>query len=286
VKKEEPVSIGRACRVLNYPRSQWYYKPRRDNTVVIEKLQSLAEKYRKGFETYFKLIRREGLIWNRKRVLKVYRLLELKFKRRGKKRLPARIKEVLQAGETINSTWSMDFMSDALMNGRRIRVLNVMDDYSREALIVYADYSIPSITVINQLELLGHQRDLPSMIRVDNGPEFTSFEFTQWCTQKNITIKYIQPGKPTQNAYIERLNKTYREDILDAYLFQTLEQIRILSEEWQWIYNREIPHGSINDMTPYEYSKLAVNSGKLPMHKTHAEFTTINSHNNNSNSLN
>lgn len=180
----------------------------------------------------------------------------------------------------------MDFMSDALIGGRRIRILNVMDDYSREALIVYPDYSIPSISVISQLQLLEQERGLPLMIRVDNGPEFTSFEFTQWCKEKNIDIKFIQPGKPTQNAFIERMNKTYREDILDAYLFENLEQVRILSEEWQWIYNREIPHGSISDMTPYEYRKLAVNSGKLPAHNACAEFTTINSHNNSNNSLN
>lgn len=175
----------------------------------------------------------------------------------------------------------MDFMSDALANGRRIRILNIMDDYTREALTVHADYSIPSASVIGQLEILEQQRGLPSMIRVDNGPEFTSIEFNQWCENKGIRIGFIQPGKPTQNAYIERLNKTYRYDILNAYLFETLEQVRILSDEWLWVYNHELPHGSINDMTPYEYSQLAVNSGKLPTHNAPAEFTTINSHNNN-----
>jgi len=180
----------------------------------------------------------------------------------------------------------MDFMSDALSNGRRVRVLNIMDDYSREALTVYADYSIPSIGVIRQLEILQQERGLPAVIRVDNGPEFTSIEFTEWCSTRKITIKYIQPGKPMQNGFIERFNKTYREDILDAYLFEELEQIRILSDEWTWSYNREIPHGSINDMTPYEYAQSAVNSGKLPARITQAEFTTINSHSNSNNSDN
>jgi putative transposase len=286
VHKEESISIARACRVVNYPRSQWYYKTHRDNSAVVDKLQWLSEKYRnKGFDTYYKLIRMEGLIWNRKRVLSVYRLLGLKFKKRGKRRLPARIKQPLTPAQSINSTWSMDFMSDALVGGRKIRILNVMDDYSREALIVHPDYSIPSIGVISQLEMLAEHRDLPSRIRVDNGPEFTSIEFTQWCEKKKIQIIFIQPGKPTQNAYIERLNKTYRNDILNAYLFETLEEVRILSDEWLWTYNHELPHGSINDMTPYEYSQLAVNSGKLPAHNAIAEFTTINSHNN-SNSRN
>jgi putative transposase len=281
--KEEPVSIARACRVTDYPRSQWYYKTKRDNSAVIEKLQVLADKYcGKGFDTYFKLIRREGLIWNRKRVLAVYRMLGLRFKKRGKKRLPARIKQPLQPATMINQTWSMDFMSDALVNGRRIRILNVMDDCSREALTVHAGYSIPSLEVITQLEILEQQRGLPRVIRVDNGPEFTSFEFNEWCTKKNIEIRFIQPGRPMQNGYIERFNKTYRQDILDAYLFENLDQVRILTEEFMWTYNREIPHGSINDMTPYECYQLAVNSGKLPTHNTIAEFTTINSHNNNS----
>lgn len=183
----------------------------------------------------------------------------------------------------INETWSMDFMSDALSNGRRIRVLNIMDDCSREALTIHADFSIPSIGVISQLEFLEQQRGLPQTLRVDNGPEFTSIEFTEWCRQKQINIKYIQPGRPMQNGFIERFNKTYREDILDAYLFENLEQVRILTDEFLWNYNREIPHGAINDLTPYEFYQVAVNSGKLPSHKTHAEFTTINSHNNSNN---
>jgi len=280
VQREDPVSIGRACRVVGYPRSQWYYKTRRDNSAVITKLQDLAEKYRnKGFDTYYRLIRREGLIWNRKRVLSVYRVLGLRFKRRGKRRLPARIKQPLQAAAMVNHTWSMDFMSDALSNGRRIRILNIMDDCSREALAVHADFSIPSQEVIVQLENLEQQRELPKNIR-----EFTSLEFAEWCKARDIEIKFIQPGRPMQNGYIERFNKTYREDILDAYLFENLDQVRILSEEFMWTYNREIPHGSLNDMTPYEYSQLAVNSGKLPTHEFHAEFTTINSHNNSNNS--
>ena len=175
-------------------------------------------------------------------------------------------------------------MSDALVSGRRIRVLNIIDEYSREALTVHADYSIPSSTVINQMKILEQQRGLPSTIRVDNGPEFTSFEFTEWCSSKNITITYIQPGRPMQNAYIERFNKTYRGDILDAYLFESLEQVRILSDEWMISYNNEIPHGSLNDLTPNEYAMKAVNSGKPASHKTQSGFTTINSPNSSSSS--
>jgi putative transposase len=249
---------------------------------VIEKLQQLAEKYSgKGLDTYYKIIRREGIHWGRNRVLRVYRLLKLSFRRKGKKRLPARLKVPLTVAEGLNTGWTMDFMSDALANGRKVRVLNIMDEYSREALTVHPDYSIPSLGVINQLKILEGQRKLPGSFRVDNGPEFTCFEFTEWCHSKNIKINYIQPGRPMQNAYIERFNKTYRQDVLDAYLFENLEQLRILSDEWMQIYNTEIPHGSLNDMTPREYAE-AVNSGKPTSHKTPSGFTTINSHNNSS----
>jgi putative transposase len=266
-------------------RSLWYYQSRRDDTEVIDKLEQLAEKYsRKGIDTYFKLIRREGIHWGRNRVLRVYRLMKLSLRRKGKKRIPARIKVPLQAGESLNTGWSLDFMSDALVNGRRIRVLNIIDEYSREALTVHADYSMPSSSVITQMKILEEQRGLPSRIRVDNGTEFTSFEFTEWCKSKNIEITFIQPGRPMQNAYIERFNKTYRGDVLDAYLFENLEQLRILSDEWMFTYNNEIPHGSLNDLTPSEYAR-AVNSGKPTSHKTQSGFTTINSHNSSSNKV-
>jgi putative transposase len=246
---------------------------------VIDKLQELVDKYsRKGIDMYYKLIRREGLKWGRNRVLRVYRLMKLSFRRKCKKRIPARLKVPLVIAEGLNKGWTMDFMSDALVNGRRVRVLNIMDEYSREALAVYPDYSIPSVSVINQLEILEQHRDLPDSFRLDNGPEFTSFEFTEWCRLKNIKITYIQPGRPMQNAYIERFNKTYRDEILDAYLFENLEELRILSENWMRIQNNEIPHGSLNDNTPHEFATKAVNSGKP------SGFTTINSHNSSSNS--
>ena len=260
-------------------RSLWYYQSRRDDTEVIDKLEQLAEKYsRKGIDTYFKLIRREGIHWGRNRVLRVYRLMKLSLRRKGKKRIPARIKVPLKAREGLNTGWSLDFMSDALVNGRRIRVLNIIDEYSREALAVHADYSMPSSSVITQMKILEENRGLPGRIRVDNGTEFTSFEFTEWCKSKNIEITFIQPGRPMQNAYIERFNKTYRGDVLDAYLFENLEQVRILSDEWMFSYNNEIPHGSLNDLTPSEYAR-AVNSEK-PF-----GFTTINSHNSSNSNL-
>jgi putative transposase len=144
----------------------------------------------------------------------------------------------------------MDFMSDALSSGRKLRVLNIMDDCTRESLAAYADFSIPAEKVITVLDDVIEQRGIPEQIRVDNGPEFLSKAFTGWCSKKGILIRYTQPGKPMQNGYIERLNRTYREDILDAYQFETLEEVRILSDEWQHSYNNYHPHKSLKRKTP------------------------------------
>jgi len=219
----------------------------------VVKLQQYAELYpTRGFDDYFGKIRNEGLGWNRKRVLRVYRSLQMKLRRKCKKRLPARVKEPLYKPVQVNDTWSLDFMSDALTNGRRIRIFKAMDDSSRESLVAFADYSICAEKVVLLLKQIGEERGLPRQIRVDNGPEFLSKVFTQWCIENKIIIKYIQPGKPMQNAYIERLNRLFREDVLNAYLFDSLEQVRILADKWVDEYNRLHPHKSLKGRTPQQ----------------------------------
>ena len=232
-------------------RSVWYYQSQKDDREVIEKLQQYAERYpTRGFDEYYGMIRNEALIWNRKRVLRIYRSLKLSLRRKRKRRVPARVKQPLQQQQQPNKCYSMDFMSDALQTGRKLRVLNVMDDCTRESLVAYADFSIPAEKVVAALENIIRERGIPAQIRVDNGPEFLSKVFTQWCGKKGIEIKYTQPGKPMQNGYIERLNRTFREDILDAYQFETLEEVRILSDEWQHSYNNYHPHKSLKRRTP------------------------------------
>ena len=215
------------------------------------KLSELAEEFpTRGFDKYYKIIRKEGLMWARSRVLRIYREMKLVRRRRHKKRLPARVKEPLQVQLQSNFSYSMDFMSDRLVGGRKIRILKIMDDGTRESLAVWCDYSIPAEKVVEVLEIVISERGIPKQIRVDNGPEFTSKAFVNWCKKNGIEIKYIQPGKPMQNAYIERLNRTFREDVLDAYLLGNLEETRILSDEWQYKYNFLLPHESLNDQTP------------------------------------
>ena len=154
------------------------------------------------------------------------------LRRKRKRRLAARIKQLLQQQLKPNVSYSMDFMSDALTTGRKVRILNIMDDCTRESLSAYADYSIPGERVVDVVKDIFTERGKPDFIRVDNSPEFTSKSFTNWCQKVGIEVRYIQPGRPMQNGYIERLNKTFKEDVLDAYQFETLEQLRILCDEW------------------------------------------------------
>jgi putative transposase len=236
--------------VIDLHRSLWYYQGRKDDTEVIAKLSALAEKLpTRGFDKYYGIIRNEGLRWGRSRVLRVYRDLKLTRRRRYRKRLPAGIKEALQKQALPNRSYSMDFVSDALVGGRKLRVLKVVDDCTRESLAVWCDFSIPGERVVAVLEQIILERGKPQQIRVDNGPEFRGKTFSSWCEKENITIKYIQPGKPMQNAYIERLNRTFREDVLDAYLFESLEEVRRLSDEWQDSYNN-LPHDSLKGKSP------------------------------------
>lgn len=249
--KETGVSVGRACRVIGLQRSLWYYRSRKDDGAVIQKLLDLVNLLpTRVFDKYYGIIRNEGLKWGRSRVLRVYRELKLCHRRKHKRRLPSRIKEPLQKQAEPNYSYSIDFMSDALVNGRRLRILNVIDDCTRESLAVWSDYSIPGEKVTTVLDQIILERGKPKQIRMDNGPEFTGKAFTNWCEAMGIEMKFIQPGKPMQNAYIERLNRTFREDVLDAYLFETLEEVRILSDEWQHKYNNLQPHDSLKGQTP------------------------------------
>lgn len=243
--------MSRACRVIGLHKSLWYYRSRKDDTELIEKLRALAERYpTRGFDDYYGKIRNEGFKWNRKRVLRVYRSLKLGLRRKHKRRLPARVKQPLEQCQRPNKSYSMDFLSDALSGKRKVRVLNIMDDCTRESLGLYADFSITGEKVVEVLKHIVMERGKPEHIRVDNGPEFLSKAFVQWCSKQSIAIKYIQPGKPMQNGYVERLNRTFREDVLDAYEFNNLEQLRILCDEWQYNYNHYHPHQALKGKTP------------------------------------
>lgn len=250
---EHQVSIRRACNVLDVNRSMFYYESKRDDQPVIDAVLELAEKHpRYGCPTITKMIRRKHP-WNHKRIERIYGALDLKWRKRGRKRIPKRAKQPLIQALMPNVTWSIDFMHDSLWNGRKFRTFNVIDDFNREALAIEVDHSLPTARVIRTLEQIFDFRGKPVRLRMDNGPEFISGAFEIWCKENGIELHYIQPGKPTQNAYIESFNGLYRKHVLDAYLFETLEEVRTITEEWINHYNFEKPHESLQDSTPKEY---------------------------------
>jgi putative transposase len=198
--------------------------------------------------------------WNHKRVYRVDTALKLNQVRRTKKRVSTRVKVPLHAVATLNDTWAMDFMGDTLYSARRYRIFNVIDEGNREALAIEADVSLPSERVVAVLEQLVAIHGAPRRIRCDNGPEFVAETLREWCTPRGIALVFSQPGKPNQNAYIERFNRTYRTEILNAWVFTTLDEVRDLSEAWRRRYNTERTHDSLGNVPPLTYVPRATST--------------------------
>ena len=232
-----------------------YQKLPRDDSSLIEALHQLVEKHPTiGFWKCYYRLRRKGYGCNHKRLYRVYTLLRLNVRRRARRRVPQRIKQPLLIPGSINEAWSMDFMCDSLVDGRRFRLLNIIDDYNRESLAIEIDTSLPALRVIRALNQLIETRSKPKTIRVDNGPEFISDRLQQWCNDLGITLQFIQPGKPMQNGFVERNNGSLRKELLDAYLFYSLQEVREMAWEWQRDYNCERPHESLGFVPPAEYN--------------------------------
>lgn len=232
-----------------------YQKVPKDDSSLIEALHALVEKHPTiGFWKCYHRLRRKGYGCNHKRLYRVYTLLRLNVRRRARRRIPSRIKEPLQLPTRINQGWSMDFMCDSLVDGRRFRLLNIIDDYNRESLAIEVDTSLPSLRVIRVLQRIIETRSKPEFIRVDNGPEFISDRLQQWCDDQKIRLQFIQPGKPVQNAFVERNNGSMRKELLDAYLFYSLQEVREMAEVWQQDYNYERPHDSLGNVPPAEFN--------------------------------
>lgn len=252
---ELQASEWRACRVVGMSRSGYRYKARKpDDADIRQQLLMIAErKPRWGYKKMYAYLKNQGYSWNHKRVHRIYRELGLNIRIKPRKRLPTREAKPLFQPEAANISWSLDFMSDSLSNGRAFRTLNIMDDFNREALWIEADTSLPARRVIRTLAMLASWRGYPKQIRVDNGPELISKELAEWAERHQVVLAFIQPGKPAQNAYIERFNRTYREAVLDAYLFDSLEEVRSITEDWLEEYNAIRPHEALGGVPPYQY---------------------------------
>ena len=249
------ISQRKACKAINLPRSSYSYESIcKNDDMYINLLNELTQKHVSiGFWQSYYRIRRMGYNINHKKLYRIYSGMKLNIRKKTKKRLPARVKQQLFKPEKMNQVWSIDFMSDSLWDGRKIRLLNVIDDFNREVLSIETDTSLPTLRVIRTLESIAKFRDLPKMIRVDNGPEFISSKLDIWCKEHKIELIFIQPGEPTQNAYIERLNGTLRRDILNAYVFKSVQEVREITAEWMIDYNYNRPHKSLNNKSPIEY---------------------------------
>jgi len=206
-----------------------------------------------GFDKLYPALRTRGAGFGKCRLYRLYRALRLNVKRKGKRRLPARVKEPLVIPECPNETWSADFMSDALWSGRRFRTFNVIDDFNREALCIEIDTNLPAVRIVRALDELVLMRGTPQRLRLDNGPELVSGALERWARRHGVELAFIQPGKPMQNGIVERFNRTYRQEVLNCYVFETLGEVRRMTADWLPRYNEQRPHESLGNLAPRQY---------------------------------
>jgi putative transposase len=251
------VSVVRACQVVRLARAAWYRPPRdrldRDQPVIDALTTQVDQNGRWGFWKLFDRLHNLGHPWNHKRVYRVYCALRLNRARRTKRRVPRRPRVPLTAPPTLNQTWALDFMRDTLYDGRVFRTLNVLDQGNREGLAIEIGFSVPSRRVIALVESLVAVHGAPATLRLDNGPEFLALRLTDWAEQRGIHLDFIQPGKPAQNAFIERFNQTYRTEVLDAHVFTSLAEVRGITTDWLRRYNTERPHDSLGRVPPLTF---------------------------------
>lgn len=250
------ISLRRALALMDLSSSMYYYQQKRNDEPALRLMSDYAQDNpTHGQDMMAKVFHRDHG-WNYKKTLRLYRVLKLAKVRRKRLRRLMSPKETLLQPLAPNECWSMDFMSDSLMNGNKVRVLNVIDDYNREYLGYDVARSLPSQRVTRDLDNLIDYHGKPSSIRIDNGPEYRSHHMQQWAKDNDIKLLFIQPGKPTQNSYIERFNRTFRTEVLNAFLFMNVQELIQATEEFQYKYNHLRPHGALNDLPPIEFKQL------------------------------
>jgi putative transposase len=266
---ERDFGVTRACGLVRISRSLYRYRSRRPKYAgLMERIGEIAaDKRRYGYRRVYLRLRREGWCVNRKHLYRLYREAGLAVRRRKRKRIGLVERKPLPRPLAANLSWSMDFVSDGLADGRRLRCLNIVDDCTRECLAIEVDTSITGNRVKAVMDRLADTRGLPRSITVDHGPEFEGRVLDAWAYQANVQLSFIRPGKPNENAYIESFNGTFRDECLNEHGFITMEKARRVIEAWRIEYNTERPHSSLGNLTPEEFAErcLATNEKSLSL---------------------
>lgn len=254
---ERSFGVTRACGLVQISRSLFRYRSRRPEcTKLRERITEIAAtKRRYGYRRVHIILRREGWAVNRKLTYRLYREEGLAVRRRKRKRIGPFERKPLPKPLTANQSWSMDFVSDGLADGRRLRCLTIVDDCTRECVAIEVDTSITGVRVKAVLERLADTRGLPRSITVDHGPEFEGQVLDAWAYERRVRLSFIRPGKPNENAYIESFNGKFRDECLNEHWFVRMSQARRVIEAWRIEYNTERPHSSLGDLTPEEFAQ-------------------------------
>ena len=256
---EHQLSERRACRLVGLSRDSYRHPPEADQTTMqlSSKIIEIAHVRRRfGYRRIHDLLRPQFPGVNHKRVYRLYSVANLAVRKRKKAKRPACERVPLQLATTVNEVWSMDFVSDSLADGRRLKCLTVADDFSHECVDIAVDYGISGEYVTRLLDRAATFRGYPSAVRTDNGPEFTSRAFMAWAQSHGIRHILIQPGRPMQNGYIESFNGKFRDECLNDHWFQTLHQARSVISVWRQDYNEVRPHSSIGRIAPAQFAAL------------------------------
>ncbi len=256
---EHHLSERRACRLVGLSRDSYRHPPETDQMTrdLTGKIVEIAQARRRfGYRRIHDMLRPEFPGVNHKRVYRLYSEANLAVRRRKKAKRPASERVPLQLAQNVNEVWSMDFVSDSLANGRRIKFLTVADDFSHECVDIAVDWGISGQYVTRLLDRAAIFRGYPLAVRTDNGPEFTSRAFMAWAHSHGVQHILIQPGRPMQNGYIESFNGRFRDECLNEQWFETLRQARTAAAIWRQDYNEVRPHGSIGRIPPARFAEL------------------------------
>jgi putative transposase len=260
IRESLGLSERRACLLVDISSSVYRYQPKPDNDdFVRQRLRELAEERKRfGSPRLHIMLKREGLVINHKRTERLYREEGLALRRKRRRKGAAGTRMIIPLPQRTNERWSMDFVTDSIVNGRRFRALAIVDDYSRECPAIEVDTSLGGRRVVGVLNKLAEIRGLPEVITIDNGPEFAGCALDEWAYRNEVKLNFIRPGKPIDNAYIESFNGRFRDECLNTNWFISLKHARDIIEDWRQDYNEVRPHSSLKGATPKEYAETAV----------------------------